>query len=212
MLYARLPHLWILVIIFALSIIACVISATNIKRNPYVSSVFANIFAGLITGVVISLISTIKSASLYRTECLIAWLEALHKDILDYKEMYKKIIVFKKGDIEDDEIFYNYVYDTLCLGNSVNLTISQGRFDYSLPFDSYNYIKNKLGYDAIECAKNNEELREKIIELDVKSVTPKELRRLFDEMDRQLTILNHDILKHIVYLKARRKAINISFM
>ena len=48
--------------------------------------------------------------------------------------------------------------------------------------------------------------------LDVRTVTNNELRDLFKDMDRQLTILNVEIIKHITYLKARRKAINISFM
>ncbi len=78
-LYAGLPHFWIMGIILVLSIIACTISIACMKSNPFLSSVFANIFVGLVTGIVISLISTIKSMTLYRTECLI---ESLHKDIL----------------------------------------------------------------------------------------------------------------------------------
>ena len=48
--------------------------------------------------------------------------------------------------------------------------------------------------------------------LDVRTVTNNELRDLFKDMDRQLSILNGKIIKHITYLKTRKKAINISFM
>lgn len=63
------------------------------KTNTFLSSIFANIFAELVTGVVISLISTIKSITLYRTVCLIEWLTSLQKDLLEYIEMYQKMIL-----------------------------------------------------------------------------------------------------------------------
>ena len=112
----------------------------------------------------------------------------------------------------DDETFYNHIYDTLCCGNNINVTISQGRFNHSLPFNPYKYMKKKFEYDATNYSENNEKLREKIMRLDVKNVTNNELRNLFKDMDRQLNILNGEIIKHITYLKARKKAINISFM
>ncbi len=86
---------------------------------------FANIFAGLVTGIVISLISTIKSMTLYRTECLIDWLNSLHKDILEYTGMYRKMIFRNQCDFVDDEVFYNHIYDTLCCGNNINVKIIQ---------------------------------------------------------------------------------------
>lgn len=210
--YASLPHFWILGTILVFSIITCAISVACMKRNPFLSSVFANIFAGLITGIVISLISTIKSITLYRTECLIEWLDSLHKDILEYISVYQKMVFRSQKDFDGDEAIYNHIYDTLCCGNNINETISQREFDHSLPFDSYKYMKNIFEYDAINCSKNNEKLREQIMLLDIKNVTNNELRNLFEDMNRQLKILNGKILKHITNLKIRKKAINISFM
>lgn len=209
--YASLPHFWILGIVLVLSIITCTISVMYMESNKFISSVFANIFAGLVTGIVISLISTIKSMTLYRTECLIEWLDSLHRDILEYIGMYRKMVCRSKNDFDDDTL-YNHIYDTLCCGNNINVTISQGRFSNSLPFNSYKYMKEKFGYDATNCSENNETLREKIIRLDVENITNAELRNLFESMDSQLNILNGKILKQISYLEARKKAINISFM
>ena len=73
-------------------------------------------------------------------------------------------------------------------------------------------MKKRFEYDAVNCSANNEKLREQIMTLEVKTVTNNELRDLFKDMDRQLNILNSKIIKHITYLKARKKAINISFM
>lgn len=209
-LYASLPHFWMLGIILVLAIIAYIISNLYMQSNPFLSSLFANIFAGLVTGIVISLISTVKSITLYRIECLIEWLELLHKDIKEYIGMHRKMIMKRQHDFDDEE-FYNHIYDTLCCGNNVNVTISQGQFNHSLPFDPYKYVKNTFKYDAIYYSKKNEKLREQIIGLN-QDVTNNELRDLFKEMDRQLTILNSEIIKHITYLKARRKAINVSLM
>lgn len=193
-------------IIIVLSIIACKISIACMKSNPFLSSVFTNIFAGLVTGIVISLIFTIKSMTLYRTECLIDWLDSLHKDILEYIGMHQKVFFRGQRDL-DDETFHNHIYNILCCGNNINMVISQG----ILPFNSYKYVKEKFEYDAIYCSEENEKLREQIIALDVSNVTNNELRDLFKDMDRQLNILNGKIIKYITYLKVRKKAINISF-
>ena len=48
--------------------------------------------------------------------------------------------------------------------------------------------------------------------LEVRTITSKELRMLFENMDKQLFILNGEILKHITNLEARKKAINSSMM
>ena len=73
-------------------------------------------------------------------------------------------------------------------------------------------MEKRFKYNATSCSKNNEKLREQIMLLDVRTVTNNELRDLFKDMDRQLSILNGKIIKHITYLKTRKKAINISFM
>lgn len=211
LLYLALPHIWILGIIIIFSIISCMISIVFMEKNPFLSSIFANIFAGFVTGIVISLISSIKSITLYRIECLIEWLDSLHNDILEYIKMHRKII-FRSGNDFDEETFYNHIYDTLCCGNNINVKITQGVYNYSLPFNTYKYIKKHFNYDAINCSKNNQMLRDKIMLLDTKNVTNKELLDLFKDMDYELNVLNGEIIKHITYLKSKKKAINISLL
>lgn len=211
-LYLTLPHFRVVLVIFLLSIVALVVAGTLQNSNPFLSSVFANVFAGLITGLVISLISAMKTMSLYKTECLIEWLNCLHEDILVYKEMHRKLIHFKnEEDIkEDGGALYAHIYDTLCRGNGINITISQGRFKKDLPFNPYEYFKKEFMYDAVVQIKENDKLHEKIVSLDVNNVTSKELYILFKEMDRQLLILNGEILKQITNLEVRKKMMNIS--
>lgn len=211
-LFTSLPHVWILLIIVLLSVISCCISIICLQSNPFMASIFSNIFAGLVTGIVLNLVTTIKAITSYRMGCLIEWLEKLHEKILEYIEMRNKMIFKRKHDFKDDEEFYNYIYDTLCCGNNVNVIICQETFNYVLPFNSYKYIKNKFGYDARSYSEKNEDIREQIIVLDSKEVTTDQLCDLFESMDRNLRLLNMKILEHIRYLKQRRNAINISLM
>lgn len=212
-LYFSLPHFWVVGIVLLISVAVFMMSVLFKDSNPFLSSVFANIFAGLITGLVISLISAIKTMSLYRTECLITWLNRLHEDILEYMEMHRKLMFFKnEEEFKNEEVLYNYIYDTLCYGENINVTISQGRFKESLPFNPYEYFKKKFKCDAVSHSEENSELREKILVLEVSNITSKELRILFENMYKQLFILNGGILEHIINLEARKKAINISLM
>ena len=212
-LYICFPHFWVLGIVLLLSILVLILSVLLKDGAPFLSSVFANIFAGLITGLVISLISAIKEMSLYKTECLIKWLNSLHKDIFEYKEMHRKLMFFNNNEeLKNDEALYDCIYDTLCSGENINATISQGRFKESLPFNSYEYFKKEFKYDAVSHSKENKKLREKIMNLEVSNITSKELRILFEDMDTQLFMLNAEIMKHVEILEVRKKTINSSLM
>lgn len=212
-LYFSLPHFWVVGIVLLLSIAVLGLSVLLKDNNPFISSIFSNIFAGLITGLVISLLSAIKTMSLYKTECLIKWLYCLHEDILEYMEMHRKLMLFKNDEeLKNDDALYNYIYNTLCQGENVNVTISQGRFKNTLPFNPYEYFIKEFKYDAVTHSEENSALREKIMILEVSNLTSKELRMLFDNMDKQLFILNGEILKHIINLEVKQKAINISIL
>lgn len=60
--------------------------------------------------------------------------------------------------------------------------------------------------------KKNGKLRDKILILDLNNITSNELRELFKDMDKELTCLNHKVLRHITQLEARKRAINVSIM
>ena len=105
-------------------------------------------------------------------------------------------MLFKnEEEFKNEEVLYNYIYDTLCYGENINVTISQGRFKESLPFNPYEYFKKKFKYDAVSHSEENSELREKILVLEVSNITSKELRILFENMYKQLFILNGGILE-----------------
>lgn len=151
--YSKLPHLKILGIIVLLAVLSLNVSIYS--KDEYISSLFANIFAGLVTGIVISVISSVKAFSLYRTEVLINWLEKLHQDYLEYNAISRRLLSCKTDDFATVKELEDYIYDVLCRANDIPVTISQGRFNQSLPFNSYKYFKKHLKYDAEEQIQKN---------------------------------------------------------
>ena len=129
-----------------------------------------------------------------------------------YNKMSRKILFYNEDEFLTEEELYNYIYDVLCCGNDINVIISQGRFDQSLPFNSYKYLKKHFNYDAVEQESINNELREKILILDVAKLSAKEIRGIFENMNDSLFELNGSILKEIENLKIKRKAINTFWM
>lgn len=204
--YLKLPHLKVLGIIVLLSILTLWVSAFS--KDAYVSSLFANIFAGLVTGIVISVVSSVKSFSLYRTEVLINWLSKLHEDYLKYSAMSRKLLNCKKNDFATEKELEDYIYDVLCCGNDIAVTISQSRFNQSLPFDSYSYFKKQFNYDAEKHMETNNNLRDKIIAIDVTEISEEQIRTLFKDMNDILFSLNRNIVKKIDDLKIQQKATN----
>lgn len=208
--YIRLPNIWVLLIVTVLAVIMCLLSVFYKDTDTFTSSICANIFTGLLTGVTVCLITTIKSISLYRTECIIEWLNDLNKECLKFIEMYRKIILTKSSDFKDNEELFYYIYDTLCCGNGICQTISQGQFKETLPFNTYKYCKKSFSFDALEIMKTNKELHENIIELDISSMSKTDIIKLFKPMEHQIFTLNRYILSKICELNAKKKTINIS--
>lgn len=142
--YGKLPHVWILLIIIILSITALLLSIHYMNKYQFLSSLYANIFAGLLTGVIICLVSTIKTMALYKTESHIKWLSNLHEDCLEFMSMSRKLIFYKYEDFKSYDEVNDYIYDVLCFGHEINVTISQSQFKESLAFNPYKYCKKNL--------------------------------------------------------------------
>lgn len=208
--YLGLPHLWVLIAITTLSLITLWVSIDCKDVYPYLSSTFSSIFVGLLTGVTICLISTVKSISLYRTECLIAWLDNLHNNCIKFADMFRTIISFTEQNFKNEKEFYDYIYDTMCCGNDICLIILREQFDKVLPFNAYKYCKKELSFDAKEVSKDNDELRDVIFVLDPSRLSPYDLWMLFQKMNKQLLDLDVHIISKLRKLNAKKKAIHIS--
>lgn len=209
-LFLSLPHLMVTLIVILVAIITLLISMKLQLTAPYVSSVLSNIFAGLITGVVLCLVSSVKTVSLYRTERIIDWLDSVNKDYLDFNKNYRNLIFNVINNCESEEELYDYIYDVLCIGNNLSSRISQGRFDTSLPFNTYKYCKHHFEYDAVKIMEQNNDLRDTIIGMDLSKTTKNDLRKLFNEMEKSLSSLNSSVLSKRRELDAKKNALSSS--
>lgn len=207
--YFTLPHIWISLIILILTFVALWLSIYY-KSDSYLSSIYISVFTGLMTGLALSLISLIKSISLYITQNKINWLEMVHEQCLNYISESRKMYFSKKTESLTENEKYDKIYDLLCLGNDICVFISQGQYNDIYPFDTYKYSKKKLKFDTLQQQKNNFKLREKIVHLDISKINNKSIRELFKEMDNEIFNLNKNVLDRKKQLEIKNKTINIT--
>lgn len=211
-LFFSLPHLLITLVVIILAVITLLISSHLQTKDPFASSVLSNVFAGLVTGIVLCIISSIKAVSLYRTERIISWLNDLHSDFLKFNELHHKLLTAKKEDYKSEKDFTDFVYDVLCAGNDITSKISQDRFDTSLPFNTYRYCKRHFKYDAVMFLEENSKIRETVMSIDFNTTAQKELRKTFDDMEKSLFSLNGKIIAKTRELNAKKNALSSSFV
>ena len=203
----QLPHFVITLILLATSIICLLISLNT--ANETVSSILSNVFAGLITGIAICLISGLRSVTSYRIKGKIEWLENLHNECIEFMKMHRGLFLL---DISNGDKSYEKIYDLICKASGINTTISQSQFNKKLSFNAIIFCKKKLNYDWEQTKNLYAEVRDKIIDLDVNTITKKELLKIFSEVDAIITKLNGAIVHKIEELKTQQNMVNRFFI
>jgi hypothetical protein len=87
--------------------------------NGFNSSMFNNIFTGIVTGIVLLLVTNLKNVQLIRLRFLNEQLHIIHKSILDYSGHIRKLEL-KRVLSEKD---YDDIYDAICIANNINIDI-----------------------------------------------------------------------------------------
>lgn len=200
----KLPQCITVLILFILSALSIIASKITCDINPFLSSVLSNVFAGLVTGIAICLISGIKNTFNYYTECKIAFLKELHSECLKFINMYRELTSKANRQTNSDDNLFDEIYDVLCQGNNVDAMISQSQFDKAKAFNPYKFFKQDMNYDAIEHMKANETLREKVLLIDGAAISGKELVELFFDMEKNIFKLNSQILVKIKEYEIRQ--------
>ena len=194
--------------LLVLSIISIQIAYNYYETNSFLSSIFSNIFAGLVTGIAICLISGIKQINIYSIEGKIACLRDTHDDILKFYKHYHDMLQMVNDSTISKEKLYDEIYDVLCDGNNINVIISQSQYNKSLPFNLYEYFVKELKYDAVDYINKNEIIRENIIKINMNTITHKQLIDIFNEMEHSLFILNNTIISKIKELEIKKNILN----
>lgn len=199
-----LPHFLTVIILLLLAAVSLMISYHFRVDATFLSSVFSNIFAGLVTGIAVCIISGVKNISMYNIEGKIRWLNSVHIDYLKFNKHYRSVLQkIGKSDISDEQL-YDEIYDMLCDGNNIASTISQSQFDKTLSFNPYKYFLKKMKFDAVDQIKRNNETRDIIMSLDMHTLTHRRFREIFDDMEHSLFSLNATVISKIKELEIKQ--------
>ena len=140
--YLSFPQVWVFISILSLTIITFVISICT--KDQYWGSLFSNVFAGLITGLVLSMLSGVRQVYIVVQQRKTDWLQDLHKMILDYYSMRHDFSVNNYRGMDRDD----FIYDMGAHTNWIKEHIIQSTFDRRLPFNPTDYCAKKLAFDV----------------------------------------------------------------
>ena len=164
-------------------VISFLIGAITI-RNSFWSSLCSNVFAGLLTGLVLALLSGTKQIYIAKEEEKYHWLQGLEKCLLEYLPLRSKLMRNEFDTMKRDE----FIYDILCIGNYVYEYIGYSRENKAIGFDVIQYCHEEYGIEIPACRMHSQELHDWLCS----NVYPEDNRllwghfRVFDNDLRQL--------------------------
>lgn len=204
MLYVSYPHLWIALIITVFFVIALLVSIyLNNIGETFWSSICANIFAGLITGLIICLVAGIKQVCASNLKSQKAYLEEVKSKLSEYIQFYNELLHKNFTKYDDTTELFDFIYDVGSRANWVNTFILQSTFNELLPFDGCKYCKKKLSYDAERLTEEFEILHDKLYNVDIECPTKKEIIGYFSAVDYELKKLNGAVCSAIKELEMK---------
>ncbi len=192
-----MPHAIIIYVAVIVAILLIIFSGVFYNKNQFVSSVLLGIATGVISGIVLLIVTGIKNTWVYMLEEKVKWLDDVHVEILLYMEKGKEYPRFFKENSLDD--CNNYVYDFGADASNINVKISQAQFSKILPFNPDKYFLKKYNYDTYKMTYLIEDLHVTLSNSDESEefLNPKNISKLFKNLNQIMFTLNHDILKDI---------------
>ena len=200
------PHVRIAVTIVILSVVSLVGAySLDLWGITFWSSILANIFAGLITGLVLCLISGNKQVSIAKLETQSQFLEELEKRITDFQSLYNELIKKPFVQYDDREGLFEFIYDVGAHANWINDFILQASFDETIALDPREYCLG-MGYDAFSLIDVFEELHNDLYNVDVEYPSKKEIIKYFDRVEKPIRNLRSAVYgrKKEIALKLER--------
>lgn len=180
--------------------------AAVVIQDAFWSSIASNVFAGLLTGLVLALLSGTRQIYLARQEEQLNWLEGLLSTLQKYTRIHQNLIR-NKGKDEDR---FNCAYDILCIGNEAIEYLRWNPDNKTLGFDPYVYCKQNYGIDLNVMKEHSQNLHERLINEDfpVDNHSVWEWFREFDHDLHQLyNAVEKDIQNHKILLATAKRTI-----
>ncbi len=198
---ASMPSICLAIVILAVSILSiCISRGFYEKGMEFESSLFSNIFAGLVTGFIIIVLSGTKSVYMAYLESKLIWLQQTHEMIIEH---FSKRNDLFKANRKTDEEFFEIAYDAAMDANSVNVRIIQSTFDKVKWFDPPKYCKKHYKYDCLDKVEFFDDLHEFLRNFGEEHDRRKEVISRIEEASHIMSILDSDILNDITGLKIK---------
>lgn len=90
------------------------------SHQDFLSSIFANIFAGLVTGLIICLLSGVKQFYIAKLKNKKNWLEHIRTMVSDYIDLYHKLTEKQFTTFDATEELFDFIYDVGSHANWIN--------------------------------------------------------------------------------------------
>lgn len=196
-------HIRVCLIIAASAALMLIVSWLSRDTQPFCSSICANIFAGLVTGLVICLIGGAKQISIVRMQSKKEWLQNLTELLKLYLNDYHRMtrLHFKKFD-GNQEIF-DFYYDMSIHASNINVEIQQGTFNKALSFNPNQYCRKAFGYDSVAMSEKIDALHAYVDMIEIDCPSSKEIAQQFSAVHSELRKLNSAVYGTIRDLDVR---------
>lgn len=197
------PHVWVCVILAVATGVMLYASWRLDSCQKFWSSICANIFAGLVTGLAVCLVGGAKQISITRMQVKKEWLQHL-ADLIkvylgDYHEMIR--IKFDKFDIKTHS--FDFYYDMSIHASDINVEIHQGTFNKALSFDPDKYCRKSFGYDSVAMGEKFDALHAYVEMIEIDCPSSKEIAKQFETVQTDLRKLNSAVHSAIRDLDVR---------
>lgn len=198
------PHFWICILIILLAIVSLWIShALYRSHQDFLFSIFANIFAGLVTGLIICLLSGVKQFYIAKLKNKKNWLEHIRTMVSDYIDLYHKLAEKQFTTFDGTEELFNFIYDVGSHANWINDDILQSTFDKSLSFNPREYCKKYLNYDAYALVDEFSKLHDYLYEVDINFPSKKDILCYFEKVHKNLMRLHSNAYRQLRDIEIR---------
>lgn len=203
-------HIRVCLIIAASAALMLFVSWLSKDAQPFWSSICANIFAGLVTGLVICLIGGAKQISIVRMQSKKEWLQNLTELLKMYLNDYHQMTRLHFDRFDGKQEIFDFYYDMSIHASNINVEIHQGTFNKVLSFDPDQYCRKAFGYDSVAMCEKFDTLHAYVEMIEIDCPGSKEIAQQFATVHSELRKLNSAVYGAIRDLEVRLAEINQS--
>lgn len=196
-------HIWVCLVIAASAVLMLFVSWLFKDAQPFWSSICANIFAGLVTGLVICLIGGAKQISIVRMQSKKEWLQNLTGLLKVYLNDYHQMTRLHFDRFDGKPEIFDFYYDMSIHASNINVEIHQGTFNKALSFSPDQYCREAFGYDSVAMSERFDALHTFVEMIEIDCPGSKEIAQQFATVHSELRKLNSAVYGAIRDLDVR---------